>query len=166
MSFAVVPERVSLTNTLCRVVLLAACAATSFAARADVKTPEQYCRQVGNDDTLREIPDSLAPKVQKLFGIDSADDAKLDVTSRCMNGKLIACNSGANLPCGKANVKRVNPAANQYCNAHPNDDVPAGIAGHDSVYTWHCHGISAQAGSAQWHVDARGFVSEVWKPVP
>ena len=135
-------------------------------ARADTQTPQQYCRTVRNDDAPRDIPDSLIPKVQKLFKIDSPDDAKLEVTSRCMNGRVLACDEGANLPCGKANTKRVSQGATEFCRHNPNESVPAAAAGHDSIYAWHCRGNAAEPAQTIWHVDARGFVTEVWKPVP
>ena len=135
-------------------------------ARADTSSSQQYCRTVRNDDTPREISDSLVPKVQKLFKIDSSDDAKLAVTSRCMNGRVLACYEGANLPCGKANTQRVSQGATAFCKSNPNEAVPAVAVGHDSIYAWRCRGTQAEPAQTVWHVDARGFVTEVWKPVP
>jgi hypothetical protein len=136
------------------------------AARADTQSPRQYCRTVGNDDTPREIPESLVRTVQRLFKMDSPDEAKLAVTARCMNGQVLVCNEGANLPCAKANTARVSQGASAFCRSHPNEPVPAVAVGHDSIYAWRCRGNQAEPAETVWHVDARGFVTEVWKPLP
>ena len=49
------------------------------------------------------------------------------------------CNEGANLPCGKANIRRSLPGATAWCKEKPNSSfIPMVATGHDTIYTWHC----------------------------
>lgn len=146
--------------------LLVLATALLLAASVRAESPAQFCARVGNDDVLRDVPDSLAASVQAIFHLNDADDAKTFVNFRCMSGKVMACNTGANLPCTKANISRTIPAVTQYCRMHPGDSVPASVAGHDSIYDWSCEGSLARPSKQAWRVDSRGFIADVWRQVP
>ena len=84
---------------------------------------------------------------------------------RCAEGRLLVCNLGANLPCGKANTSRALPAADAWCAERPGSDfIPMYVTGHDTVYRWRCDGTKAATTGKPLEVDRRGFIVELWKP--
>lgn len=129
------------------------------------ESPAQYCRRVGGDDALRPLPASLVPAAKRVFGLDMPDDAvRRGTVFRCMEGAVLICTTGANLPCGKANTSRRLPAAERYCRENPDASViPMFVTGHDTIYAWRCQGAQAVAGEPAEALDARGFVAGLWK---
>ena len=136
------------------------------AASARAETPAQACARAGTDDTTRPIPASLVPTAQRLFGITAPAEAVKRLTLyRCLEGKVLLCTLGANLPCGKANRARSLPGASRFCRQSPGADViPAYATGHDTIYRWRCEGTKAVPGEAVEALDARGFIARLWKP--
>ena len=66
-----------------------------------------------HDDAItKPLPAALVPEAASAFGIHNADAGWVERSTvvRCMDGKLLACNMGANLPCGKANTATALPA--------------------------------------------------------
>src|ERR1700738_4161216 len=61
---------------------------------------------------VASVPTSLEPKVAAAFGIPT-EAARLAVV-RCDGATLLACSIGANLNCGKADVRRSLPGASAY----------------------------------------------------
>ena len=122
----------------------------------------QYCRGAANTEALA-VPDALAPAVAKAFGVD--DQAVRGASYyRCVRGRLLACVVGANLPCGKADVRRRLPGVDDYCRQNPGSTfIPMAITGHDTVYAWRCAGAVAAPGRPTERVDGRGYVARVWK---
>lgn len=135
-------------------------------ANAQTGSPRAYCAKVINDDHLRAPPPSFAAVIKKLFNVSSR--YALQTTNyRCAAGKVLLCNEGANLPCGKANLSKTLPGATAWCKDNPNSDfIPMVNAGHDTIYTWHCANGRAVAGPPVSKVDARGFFVEYWKALP
>jgi len=85
---------------------------------------------------------------------------------RCADGHLLACLVGANLNCGKADMRTSSPDASDWCRDHPNSDfVPAVVTGHEAIYTWRCDGKHAVIDRQLRHVDPQGFVAENWRRV-
>ena len=127
--------------------------------------PAQFCRRTGTDDTLRAIPLSLVPRAQAMFGPSmSPDMAQRSTVFRCMRGTVLLCNSGANLPCGKADISRTNRGASAWCKENPNSDfIPMYAVGHDTIYQWRCTEGQAEIVSQQNHVDERGFIARYWR---
>ncbi len=123
-----------------------------------------YCQQP--DSNPAPLPASLVPAAEKAFGIHTADTGWVERSTvvRCMGGQLLACNMGANLPCGKANTATTLPAGDDWCRQNPNADfIPAYISGHDSAEHWRCaNGAPAIAGPPE-PVDAQGYLSNYWK---
>jgi len=125
-----------------------------------------FCKPGVSDDALRPLPQALVPQAMQLFGLQTmpAGEIERSTVVRCMNGQLLACNYGANLPCGKADTSRSLPAANAWCRQNSSaNSIPAYISGHDSIYNWRCtQGMPATSDPAE-PVDSRGFLTFYWK---
>jgi hypothetical protein len=123
-----------------------------------------FCQH--DDPTTQPLPPALVPQVEKAFGLHNADPAWVQRSTvvRCMDGKLWACNIGANLPCGKANTATALPAGDDWCKQNPNSDfIPAYITGHDSAENWRCtNGAPAITGPTA-PIDAQGYLTNYWK---
>ena len=110
------------------------------------ENPFAYCEAVGTVDspgaeyTGPAVPESIARGLKKAFG--SPDSTPLDIFMkgtywRCMDGKVYACNVGANLPCeSKADVnKEPTEGMDQYCKENAGSDfIPMNVTGHSTVY--------------------------------
>jgi hypothetical protein len=126
------------------------------------------CQGGMTDDMPQEIPETLVPEAVRLFGLEAmpAEQVKLSTLYRCDGGRVLICNLGANLPCGKANTSRDLPAAEAWCAEQPGSDfIPMYITGHDTIYRWRCDGAKAATSGEPLAVDRRGFISRLWKPV-
>ncbi|WP_217578075.1 hypothetical protein [Mesorhizobium sp. GbtcB19] len=148
-------------------------AATAKAAPAD--DLYKLCRQVKNDDTIRPYSHELYGGTVKAFkrlfpdATSALQEQELQTQAsyRCMNGKVLACFVGANLPCAKMNTARDNPGADEFCKANPNADVvPAFATGHDAVYSYKCASGKAVVAGNSWQLDKRGFAKKLWTVVP
>ncbi|MEW6437350.1 MAG: hypothetical protein AB1508_09330 [Pseudomonadota bacterium] len=129
-------------------------------------SPRPYCANVVNDDRLHAVPSSLGPIVARLFNVSGAY-ASQTTSYRCADGKVMLCNVGANLPCGKANLSKSLPGATAWCKDNPKSDfIPMAATGHDTIYNWHCANGIAVAGAPVSKVDARGFFIDNWKTLP
>lgn len=136
----------------------------------------QVCRQVRDDDTLREyspaLRDETVQAFKKLFpdakSVPADDELETQAIFRCMNGKVLVCAVGANLPCVKMNAARDNPGANEFCRQNPADEdsVPAYAVGHDSVYSYKCRNGRAEVVEPTWDLDERGFARKLWAELP
>jgi hypothetical protein len=146
------------------VVLLAV--STWRARSAHAETPSAICAQVGTDDTLRPIPASLVPAINKMLGTEMPDKMAMDTTVfRCAKRHVLVCTTGANLPCGRANTGRTpSPGAVDWCRDHSGTAlIPAVATGHDTTFAWRCQGGTPQIDRQVLEVDTRGFVSRYWK---
>jgi hypothetical protein len=176
------PEEVEMTAlrlstigfiALSALVLLAG--AAGGAAPAPAKDLHKLCHQVKNDDTVRPYSHALyagtVKAFKKLFPDAKAtpEESELETQAnyRCMNGKVLACFVGANLPCAKMNAARDNPGADAFCKANPNtDSVPMAATGHDAVYGYKCQNGKAMVSGTSWQLDKRGFATKLWAEVP
>jgi hypothetical protein len=161
--------------------LLAACAASAAemqpAAGAAYTDPFAYCAAAGDADEpdARYVGEPLPERLRHalaaagLVGADQPIEPGESLFWRCMDGKLYACNVGANIPCmARADTSR-EPAASlrEYCAGHPGQDVPAYVTGRETVYSWRCDESGVPAIERQLFTpDARGFLSEHWAEVP
>jgi hypothetical protein len=126
------------------------------------------CAAGQTDDTLSPLPAALVPQAVAAFGLHGMPAAQVEKSTviRCLDGKILACNYGANLPCGKANTSRAMPAATAWCHDNPAADfIPAYITGHDSIFNWHCVGGAPAATGPPAALDARGFLAAYWRPI-
>ncbi len=157
------------------VLALTACSPASTEAPNTFSDPFAYCAAVGQIDA----PDAryTGPKMSDALFKDYLAAAKLDPSTqypdqfkqmtiwRCMEGKVYACNFGANIPCdSKANTdKNPTPAMSDFCKANPNSDaIPMAVTGHNIIYNWHCKGDAPEIGEAFDTVDAAGYQSNFW----
>ena len=113
--------------------------AESFAQGASQSYADRCSREV-NDDTPRPFEASLRAgfvrAYKRLFpdAQGEPDTAELKTAYfRCMDGKLLACFVGANLPCNKLDTSKTNRGATAFCRQHPNKDtVPMAATGHQA----------------------------------
>ena len=137
-------------------------------------SPYAYCQAVGTIDapgkeyTGPAVPESMAVALKKAWG--SPESAPLDTFIkgtywRCMDGKVYACNVGANLPCDeKADVsKEPTQGMKDYCKENAGSDfIPMYVTGHSTIYDWKCDGTTPVAGKAFAEVDKQGYQKGIW----
>jgi hypothetical protein len=83
-----------------------------------------------------------------------------------MDGRLLACFTGANLPCSRLNDARENQGAATYCRDNPDAPfVPAFATGHDAAYTYRCVAGRASTAGETFKLDPRGFAATLWAPI-
>jgi hypothetical protein len=133
------------------------------------------CARLGNDDSIRDYDPSLrtrtASAFKKLFpnaknGPDG-DAWQTQAQYRCMNGKVMVCFVGANLPCAKMNAQRENPGADMFCRDNPDaGSVPAYAIGHDSIHAYRCRNGKAEVTGTTRQLDQRGFAKDLWIELP
>jgi hypothetical protein len=148
-----------------RVVLLVLTIGACLAGSAFAETPALVCQRLRTDDTTRPVPAALVPAINRLFAMQLPTDVTVATTVyRCLDGHVLVCTAGANLPCGKANTSRTSAGAAEWCRSNPNADfVPAFATGHDTIYQWRCRsGVPDIVGQTS-AVDPRGFVADYWK---
>jgi hypothetical protein len=150
---------------LAGITALILCIATPRDAAADADQPAGACRPGLTDDTLRPLPPALAPRARELFGLAMPDDLIQRTTVyRCLDGKILMCTVGANLVCGKANMRRDLPGVAAWCRDHRDaDSIPMFVTGHDTIYRWRCSDGTPVAEATVEAVDARGFLSRNWQ---
>jgi hypothetical protein len=136
--------------------------------------PFAYCKAVGTIDspgieyTGPRVPEPIAKALKKQWG--SPDSAPLETFIkgtywRCMDGKVYACNVGANLPCGeKADVsKEPTQGMKDYCKENAGSDfIPMYVTGHSTIYDWKCDGTTPVAGKKLTEVDKQGYQKGIW----
>ena len=97
---------------------------------ASAETPAQVCARLQSDDATRSVPASLVTAINRLFAMKMTDEVAVATTVyRCMDGHVLVCTTGANLPCGKANTGRTSAGAVEWCRGNPNADYGAGLCG-------------------------------------
>jgi hypothetical protein len=129
--------------------------------------PAPYCARTGTDDALRTLPPSLVAAARGAFGLRATPAGLIErgTVWRCAQGRVLACFVGANLPCGKLEARENLAAVDTWCRSHPGGPVPASVSGHETLWRWRCDGAAAQRDGQAWHLDARGFAAELWKPL-
>ena len=128
---------------------------------------EELCRESETEDTPRPIPESLVPAAVRLFQLAAMppDQVERSTLYRCVEGQILLCNLGANLPCDKADTSRDLPAAEAWCAENPSADfIPMYVTGHDTIYRWRCQGAKAETTGEPLEIDRQGFISRYWKP--
>ena len=137
----------------------------SYPKPAHAEDAQGHCAKVGNDDTVRTIPPSLIAGAAKLFqepASEAATPREMYVYRR-VSGSVWVCNHGANIPCAKADVRRVLPSVLAYCNENLNQDfVPMVVTGHGTIQSWECVGGRARIKQFQ-KLGSRDFVADQWQ---
>ena len=134
-----------------------------------------HCASVHDDDKLRNYESTLRePKIKASRTIFAASKEEPDASQfeaqaqyRCMDGRVMVCFTGANLPCTKINTAKDNPGANVFCR-QASDGVPvaAYAAGHDSAFSFTCRAGKAVVDRETWKLDKRGFATKLWTALP
>ena len=120
---------------------------------------KEYCRNVRNDDTVKNIPKELLNDARSVYGGASAP-----TVYRCMNGRVMLCNLGANNICAKPEKRRGSPEITKFCEENPNQGVPFSVTGHGTLYVWKCVG-GRPVIEQTFQTDARGFIADLWTPI-
>lgn len=148
---------------------------TAAPASQSFTDPFAYCAAVGTIDAPDarysgpQVPDEVINGYKKAAGLEASSEP-LDVLKkttiwRCMDGKVYACNFGANLSCNsKANTdKTPTQAIKDYCAANPDSDfVPMAVTGHSTIYSWHCVKGTPELLDQIGKVDAAGYLAQIW----
>jgi hypothetical protein len=138
------------------------------------KDPFAYCKAVDTIDSPDsryvgpKLPEAIVLGLRKAFGAPA--DAPSDVFERgtywrCMDGKVYACNVGANLPCTeKADRSREpNQGMKDWCKSNPGSEfIHAYASGRSTVYEWRCTGGEPTLVKEINKPDAAGYISNIW----
>ncbi|MFN8474980.1 MAG: hypothetical protein U0822_22525 [Anaerolineae bacterium] len=147
------------------------------AGQGTIADPWTYCKAVGTIDEpdARYVgPANPEAVALSLFRSQVSPDKPMDpqvvksTTWRCADGKVLACNFGANIPCReKANTDKTPTAAmNDFCKANANSDfIPMAVTGRATVYAWKCVNGTPTIDKQVTEPDAQGFLANVWHPV-
>jgi hypothetical protein len=136
--------------------------------------PATLCAQARDDDTVRRYEPSLRAGLLRAYAHlfpqarmpPNEQEFQAGAHVRCMDGRLWACFTGANLPCEKMNTARDNKGAEAFCQTNPDAPVvPAFAAGHDTIYSYRCVAARAEITGSTFPLDARGFAATLWAPV-
>lgn len=141
------------------------------ASRPSFNDPFAYCSAIRTTD----VPDAgiLGPKVTDALALAMSKrlpDVPLDMLKkssfRCVNGAVLACFVGANIPCSsKASTDRTpRPEMAEFCKAQPNANViPAAVTGRETVYEWRCTNGQPATVRQVLQVDSRGYAIDFWQ---
>ena len=141
----------------CAIAVALALGAISSAFPASAASASAYCASGVSPRVPIPVPKDLEAAVARAFGLP-VDVVRRGAFVRCAKGKLLACAVGANLNCGKANMRRSLPGASEFCRTNPDaDNIPMAATGHDTIYAWRCVGRRAVATKAVVAVDPRGL---------
>lgn len=161
----------TVTTTTASTVEVTAEATSAVAATYD--DPFAYCAAVGTVDAPderfagEELPLVI---VEGIRAAHNAEDVDLEVFQRgtvwrCLDGKVMACNVGANLPClGKADESQEpSQPMIDFCSENPGVDyIPAVVTGRETVFNWRCDDTKPVIVDQYTEVDSQGFLEFVW----
>jgi hypothetical protein len=161
-------------------VLGASCAAEpapSEAEPAPLDDPSGFCAAVGTADepegagyTGPKVPDWMARALWRASGgVEDADEDTFSMAYlaewRCVDGAVLACSYGANIPCGSKADTETTPGegALWWCRENPDAEwVPVAATGRSTVFSWRCVGTRPMVERQWFSVDARGYQVEFW----
>lgn len=181
------PLRRALTGVVL-ILMVAALSACSGALRAELSAagaepavtytdPFAYCAVVGTADVPGhryvgpKVPRAIAEGLRQAFGLPDTAPLEPFIRNtywRCMDGKVYACNVGANLPClEKADIgTRPSEAMVTWCRENSTAAaIPAVVTGRRTVYVWRCQKGTPAIVRQVTAPDARGFLSNIWYPI-
>jgi hypothetical protein len=158
--------------------LLAALMTASTAAYAAPPwtDPAPYCRAVGTIDAPDAryagpaMPDWIAHALMRALHApaDAPVSAFRHAAWRCLDGAVLACAVGANIPCNeKADASRTPPeGATRYCAENRDAPVvPAYATGRSTVFDWRCTAGAPVIARQILNVDAAGYATAFWHRV-
>ncbi len=122
-----------------------------------------YCPGQPSHARPRKIPPQLETAIAKFLEMD-VEALRPQTYVRCVGPQLMVCVIGANLACGKADIRRKLPGADAFCRANPDAAiVPFAATGHATIYEWRCVGSDAVAGKKFQTVDPQGYITANWR---
>lgn len=138
--------------------------------------PFAYCAAVGTVDAPDgryagpRLPQPIVDGLLRLQLVmaDAPSEIIGHAAWRCMEGKVLACHFGNNIPClEKADTGRTPTfAMREFCAADPASEViPAYVTGRATVYQWRCTGGAPVIVKQLLTPDPRGFLAEFWHEV-
>ena len=141
--------------------------------------PFAYCAAVGTVDSPAspyvggKIPDQIIAGYKLAAGLETSteplDLLRQTTVWRCMEGKVYACNFGANLPCDSKADTNSEPTSGMtsYCQSNPDaGNIPMSVTGHATIFSWHCVGEQAATQSQIDQADAEGYLKRIWYQIP
>ncbi len=158
------------------VILAAGCARPLAAPAAqNYSDPFQYCAAIGTINapdaryTGQAVPDTVIDGFKQAAGLAQSDEPqdtfRQSTIWRCMDGKVYACNFGANLPCdSKADTtKEPTQAMKDFCTQNPGADaIPMSVTGHATIYSWGCQAGTPVVLEQFDQPDGAGYLSRIW----
>ena len=145
---------------------------------ADAADPFAYCAALGTVDEPGApfeagagFPDILVKAIVDLGLVspDAPPEFAKNAVWRCLNGQVLVCHFGANLPClEKADTNQTPaPPLDDFCRDNPAAEfIPAVVTGRATVYTWRCADGAPTIVDPVFTPDERGFLSEFWYVAP
>jgi hypothetical protein len=142
-------------------------------AQAAWTDPVAYCRAVGTIDapdaqyTGPTVPDWMARSLMHaVHAPASAPIATFRHSAwRCLDGAVLACATGANIPCDqKAETSHTAAiGARRFCKQNRDAEVvPAYAAGRATIFEWRCAKGEPVIARQVLEVDAAGYPSAFW----
>src|SRR5262245_8372094 len=139
--------------------------------------PFGYAAAVGTIDapdaryTGAAVPPAIAEGLRRAFNAPADASTELftrGTSWRCADGRVYACNVGANLPCSaKADTSRT-PSAPiaEFCRQNPAAQViPMVVTGRATIYEWRCAGGVPVIERQVTAPDSRGYLQHIWYPI-
>ena len=87
---------------------------------------------------------------------------------RCVDGRVYACNYGANIPCNSKAITDKTPTQEimDFCSANQDVDfIPMSVTGHNAIYSWRCVKGTPKILNQMDPEDAAGYQSNFWMAV-
>lgn len=166
---------------LCALLIAGCSSKTETAAAAPAQTfsdPFAYCAAVNTIDTPdarytgQPVPDAVIGgfirAAELAVGEEAFEMFRQTTIWRCMDGKVYACNYGANLPCdSKADTnEKPSQAMQDFCAQNPGAEaIPMSVTGHATIYSWGCQAETPVVLEQIDQPDAAGFLSRIWYPL-
>ena len=135
--------------------------------------PFAYCAAAGTIDapgegyTGEDVPDVIAEGIRAAFDAEDVDleTYRRGTVWRCVDGKVYACNVGANIPCLAKADESQEPAQPMidYCQDNADSDfIPAVVTGRSTVYEWACDDTTPVIVDQFTEVDSQGYLEFAW----
>jgi hypothetical protein len=123
------------------------------------------CHGPGMGTMVLPTPSALVGAVAAAFGARMPPaEVAAQSAIRCEDGVVLACMTGANLNCGKADIRKTSQGGDTWCREHPDaPSIPMFATGHATIYAWRCEGTHAVPERQAQTVDAKGYVAEYWR---
>jgi len=161
-----------------RNIVLLACLAfapivAAHCAAASWDDPVAYCRAIGTIDApdARYVGPAVPDWVVRALMRAIHAPAKAPIAAfshaawRCLDGEVLACTTGANIPCDrKADTSHAaSVGAERFCKQNRNAEVvPSYAVGRATIFEWRCAAGAPVIARQVLDVDAAGFPSAFW----